>query len=93
MSSGRCTLAATAAGSAAAGWSKIPIENMVRAIRLTMSSRRDIGTCPSCTAVFNGAVKYWPGLTSISMSSPALAAATVECVPPQSDITKPVKPN
>ena len=58
-----------------------------------MSFSRDIGTCPSCTAVFSGAVKYWPGLTSISMSSPALAAATVEWVPPQSDITNPLKPN
>jgi hypothetical protein len=29
----------------------------------------------------------------ISMSSPALAAATVEWVPPQSDMTNPSNPN
>ena len=45
------------------------------------------------TAVFSGALKNEPVEPSISRSSPAFAAATVECVAPQSDITNPSKPN
>ena len=51
---------------------------------------RDIGTVPSCTACRSDAPKYVP--SHISMSRPAFADGAVECVAPQSDMTKPSKP-
>ena len=55
-----------------------------------MVSRVACDTCPLAIAVPSADPKYVA--EPISMSRPALAALTVECVAPQSDITNPVKP-
>ena len=49
-----------------------------------------MGTSPLSTAFLSASPKK--PLPGISWSSPARAALTVLCVPPQSDITQPLKP-
>ena len=72
------------------GSSTIPAANSVRRMRCTMSSRRAIGTSPLSTAFFSASPKK--RLPGSSLSRPASAALTVQWVPPQSEITKPLKP-
>ena len=65
--------------------------NMGVRMRITMSSMRDCGTVPAATAAASGAPKKLA--SGICWSRPFSAAATVECVAPQSDIIQPRKPS
>ena len=59
-----------------------------------MSSRRAVDTEPFAMACLTAAgVRYTVDPTSSSSSSPALIAAAVLCVAPQSDCTWPWKPH
>ena len=59
--------------------------------RSTLSSSTAVGTAPDATAAASAAPKKSP--PGISWSRPASAAAVVECVPPQSLNTHPLKFN
>ena len=93
FSCGVSTTAVAVCGAVGGGLSKTPTANRPRISLSTMSLRRLIGTLCCCTAVLSAPEKYLPDVMSCSWSSPSFAALTVECVPPQSDITQPRKPN
>src|SRR6266568_50663 len=76
---------------ACCGLSNRPNVNSSVRMRLTMVFSVAIETWPLVTAVERGVPRKLP--SGICMSRPAFTAATVECVPPQSDVTKPGKPN
>jgi hypothetical protein len=82
---------ASASGVSADGWSKSPNRNSSRRMRVTMSSTRLCATRPFCTACLSAAPKYES--FGICMSMPALADCTVLCVPSQSEVMNPSKPN
>src|SRR5882724_707002 len=73
------------------GLSNRPWANIAVSIRRTWSSIVAWETWPAFTAAISGSPKNV--LPVISWSRPLLAAFTVECVPPKSDPTKPVKPS
>ena len=72
------------------GLSNRPAANSVRRMRCTMSSTRATGTSPLATASLSAPAKKVD--VGISMSRPAMAAFAVLCVAPQSERTKPWKP-
>ena len=68
-----------------------PNVNISVRMRPTMLFSLACDTWPFCTAVWSEPPKKLP--EGISMSIPALADPAVECVPPQSEVTKPGKAN
>src|ERR1035438_5924440 len=72
------------------GLSHTPVANMLRRIRCTESLTLARGTSLLSTAAFRASPKN--PLPGSSWSRPAMMAFLVLCVPPQSDMTKPLKP-
>ena len=85
-------LVAVSAGDPVAGLSNRPNANISLSTPDVIEFSVAADTEPDDTALASALPKN-PSLPGMSMSSPALAAAAVECVPPQSDVTNPVKPN
>ena len=81
-----------ACGWVTGGFSNSPKRNIGTKMWRSIPSSRAIGTFPSDTACLSGSPKYCGGAACISMSMPAIAESTVLCVAPQSEVTKPVKP-